>query len=133
MLSKITRSIVLILILLTSNAFAEQQRHIHINGEHLDDQMIAKLDALVGTQVRDGYYWLNLQNGQWGYEGNPQTQGVVAQIAAINQPQQKQPKEVNKRSQLQDVSATGRVTSGRLNGQDCTFVSVGGTTLKSCD
>ena len=133
MFPKITQAIVLILMLLTSNAFAEQQRHIHINGEHLDDQMIAKLDALVGNPVSDGFYWLNLQTGQWGYEGNPQPQGVVAQIAALNQFQQKQPQKEYQRSQLQDVSATGRVTSGRLNGQDCTFVSVGGTTLKSCD
>lgn len=122
-----------ILILLTTNAFAEQQRHIHINGEHLNDQMITKLDALIGTQVSDGYYWLNLQTGQWGYEGNPRVQGIVAQIVAAKQTQSQQQSTEYKKSKLQDVSSTGRVTSGRLNGQDCTFVSVGGTTLKSCD
>ncbi len=32
-----------------------------------------------------------------------------------------------------ESSGTGSVTQGRLNGQNCTFVSVGGTTMKSCD
>lgn len=130
---QIFKLLVLVLILFTSNTFAEQQRHIHINGEHLNEQMISKLDALVGSEVSDGYYWLNLQTGQWGYEGNPQVQGVVAQITAANQPQASQQVSEYRRSELQDVSSTGRVTSGRLNGQNCTFVSVGGTTLKSCD
>ena len=121
------------LALLTGSAMAEQQRHIHINGEHLNEQMITRLDALVGNKVDDGYYWLNLQTGQWGYEGNEQIQGVVQAIVAANKAQQNNSPANNVRSKLQDVSATGTVTSGRLNGQDCTFVSVGGSTMKSCD
>ncbi len=127
------KSILLALCLFSSSLFAEQQRHIHINGEHLSDAMITQLDALVGNQVSNGYYWLNLQTGEWGYEGNPQVQGVVQAIIAANQSASEQQKPSYARSQLQDVSPTGTVTSGRLNGKDCTFVSVGGTTVKSCD
>ena len=116
----------------SSNLLAEQTRHIHINQEHLTDELIGQLDTLVGTQVADGYYWLNLQTGEWGYEDNPQVQGLVAAIANANQTPS-QPEQPNQYRSYEGVTGTGTVTSGNLNGQNCTFVSVGGTTMKSCD
>lgn len=124
--------ILLTLLMFTSSSIAEQQRHIHINGEHLSDALIKQLDTLVGNKVDDGYYWINLQTGAWGYEGNDQTQGVVHTIANANR--KNEPAEPRPKYRASEgVSSTGTVTSGRLNGQNCTFVSVGGTTMKSCD
>lgn len=126
------KAILLSLIMFATPIIAEQQRHIHVNGEHLSDELIGQLDSLVGNTVGDGYYWLNLQTGAWGYEGNDQTQGVVQAIASPKQTTEPAKQPARYRAS-EGVSSTGTVTSGRLNGQNCTFVSVGGTTMKSCD
>jgi len=124
--------ILLTLLMFTSSSIAEQQRHIHINGEHLSDALIKQLDSLVGNKVDDGYYWINLHTGAWGYEGNDLTQGVVHAIANANRTNE--PAESRQKYRASEgVTSTGTVTSGKLNGQNCTFVSVGGTTMKSCD
>lgn len=120
---------------------AENERHIHLNGEHLSNENIQLLDQIVGNLVGDGYYWLNMQTGQWGYEGNDQIQGVIASIA--NQQQSVANNSNNggndsdsysdSYNDWEGVSSTGSVTSGRVNGKECTFVSVQGMTMKSCD
>jgi len=118
---------------------AANERHIHLNGEHLDAQNIQVLDQIAGNMVGDGYYWLNFQTGQWGYEGNDQVQGVLANIAnqrtqqQSNSGQSDYAEEADRHNDWEGVSGTGSVTSGKLNGRNCTFVSVGGTTMKSCD
>jgi hypothetical protein len=135
MKSIVFKVLFLSVVLFGSQVQAQQQRHIHLNGEHLSDQIILQLDTLVGSTVQDGYYWLNLQTGQWGYEGNDQIQGIVAAIAQQNQPQNSSTAQAESRhyKSYEGVSSTGTVTSGKLNGQNCTFVSVGGSTMKSCD
>ncbi|MCW8880403.1 MAG: hypothetical protein OQK51_25370 [Kangiellaceae bacterium] len=122
----------LVSLYISSLALAQQEeRHIHVNGEHLDNTSIAVMDLLFGKKVTNGFYWINENTGQWGFEGETKVRGVlkiVQQIAQQNQSQQAQnnPTEIN-------MSQNGRVVSGKLNGQNCTFVSVGGTTVKSCD
>lgn len=123
--------VALMVCLISLFSLAEDERHIHINGEHLTESQILQLDKITGYKTSDGYYWINPQTGHWGYEGSDQSQGV---IQAFNQSADNSaPNSSNNRSSYNDVSSTGTFTSGKLNGQDCTFVSVGGTTLKSCD
>ncbi|MBV1910756.1 MAG: hypothetical protein KUG78_15745 [Kangiellaceae bacterium] len=135
--SHLTNSIIFLFVIgsaLFSLSAKSQDRHIHINGQHLDAQVIADLDQLVGQPVGDGYYWLNMQTGEWGYEDNNQTQGVISAIANSNaNAQENNSPNSQPYRNYEGVSSTGTVTSGRLNGKNCTFVSVGGTTMKSCD
>ncbi len=119
---------------------ANDARHIHVNGEHLDSTNIELLDQLTGGLVDNGYYWLNMQTGQWGYEASDQVQGVIESVAnnAQNQNnQQDQPGDFNQDAERyndwEGVDQNGSVVSGRVNGQNCTYVSVGGMTMKSCD
>jgi hypothetical protein len=48
-----------------------------INGQLIQGQALAELEAIVGSPVPAGRYWLNLNTGDWGYEGNPQIQGNI--------------------------------------------------------
>ena len=125
---------------------AESERHIHINGEHLETNNIRLLDQIVGNTVGDGYYWLNMQTGAWGYENNEQVQGVISNIAnQVNQQtyhseaqvnsknQNKFSQEANRYNNWEGVDQNGGVVSGRVNGKNCTYVSVAGMTMKDCD
>ena len=132
------------LILLGMPLYAFADRHIHVNTEHLDNETILMMDQIFGYQVSDGNYWLDTQTGQWGYEGNDEIQGTVQMVLDYQQAQQAQydnsyyqndaeqnnneyyPTEINN-------SQNGSVVSGTLNGQNCTFVSVAGMTVKDCD
>jgi hypothetical protein len=57
----------------TSQGFG---RFVIINGHLLGMYELATLDSAAGTLVPDGRYWINLQTGEWGYEGGPR-QGVI--------------------------------------------------------
>ncbi len=121
-------------------AAAENERHIHINGEHLNETNIQLLDRIVGSNVGDGYYWLNMQTGQWGFEGNNQIQGVITSIAnqthSSNQQAEQQSsfnEEANRYNDWEGVDSNGGVVSGTVDGKNCTYVSVAGMTMKDCD
>jgi hypothetical protein len=127
-------------ILFSLPLFAGDERHIHVNGEHLDITDIKLLDQLTGGQVDNGYYWLNMQTGQWGYEGNDQVQGTIESIAHYIQNQNSDrgqsgsfDQEAEQYNDWEGADQNGSVVSGRINGQNCTYVSVGGTTMRSCD
>lgn len=138
---------ILVLTLFTGLATAvENERHIHINGEHLDLSNIQLLDQIVGSTVGNGYYWLNMQTGQWGFKGNNQTQGVIASIAnqtsTPNQQAAQQAEQQNSSRQQAnrynewegvDHSNNSSVVSGTVDGKTCTYVSVEGMTMRSCD
>lgn len=106
-----------------------QERHIHVNGEHLEATDIQLLDQLNGGIVPNGFYWINFETGEWGMEGNNQTLGIIAAIAQ----QQSQQQQRSNNSTYINSSQNGSVVSGNLNGQNCTFASAGGTTVKLCD
>lgn len=49
------------------------ERAISVNGERMNAIEIAVLDYLnCGDTVPDGRYWLNQNDGSWGYEGGAQ-------------------------------------------------------------
>ena len=54
---------------------AAQSRIVIVNGQLLSDASLAKLEQTHCARIPEGSYWLNLQNGAWGYAGNPQVQG----------------------------------------------------------
>lgn len=139
--SNLLKLLIIMVLPLSLSVNAENARHIHINNEHLEINDIQLLDQIVGSQVGDGFYWLNMQTGQWGYEGNDQVQGIVKAIAdqavaqqSNNQQQQNQQgNDADKYNSWEGVDQNGSVVSGKVNGKKCTYVSVAGTTLKSCD
>ncbi len=140
--SKILMILVAAALLLSSPLLpAQEPRHIHVNGEHLDAEDILLLDQLFGYTVANNYLWINFQTAEWGYENNPQTQGVLQNLltyqASLQQQQQVQQQQAGgnvSRDEIYYDPDPGRsAVRGRLNGQDCTFVSSGGMTFKSCD
>jgi hypothetical protein len=69
-----------IALLLASAASAD--RTIVVNGQMLDAEQMAILDAIACTHVPPGRYWL-LPNGAWGYEGVPVIAGFLGQGCAV--------------------------------------------------
>lgn len=72
-----TLLVTVVSLLFSTTVLAQNARHIHLNGVHLRPEAILQLDALAGTHVPDGAYWLNAATGTWGYEGNPIPQGRI--------------------------------------------------------
>lgn len=107
------------------------ERHIHLNGEHLTDENIALMDQLFGQTVPNANYLINMQTGEWGYEGSDEVHGVLDAVVQANQ-QQSQSNSQNSSTETHR-SQNGSAISGKLNGQDCTFVSAGTFTFKKCD
>jgi hypothetical protein len=70
-------AIVAAVVLLFLFAGVSGGREITINGYRLGEQELAQLDAIAGTRVPDGHYWLNPQTMAWGVVGSPQPMGVI--------------------------------------------------------
>jgi len=66
----------LALLALLSAAHA-QSRWVFVNGMRLTDAQVVQLSRANCGPVPDGSYWLNPQNGAWGYAGNPTVQGML--------------------------------------------------------
>ncbi len=62
---------------LTATGVNAKGRHVVVNGKRLNAQELAQADAAQCTRVPDGFYWLNVHNGAWGYAGNFRIQGYV--------------------------------------------------------
>jgi hypothetical protein len=54
------------------------QRLVVVNGRVMNQQTLASLDRAACQQVPNGYYWLDLSTGIWGYAGDPTPQGHIA-------------------------------------------------------
>ena len=119
-------------------AFAQMgfpnERHIHINGDHMDEEQIAELDESVGYWVPNGFYLVDFETGEWGYEGIGEVLGSVflegdpRRTAASDQ------------GGGESAESTGRPyispdtgTGSAVFGEECSYVSVGGTTMRLCD
>ena len=117
---------VLFSVLITVNAYAAD-RHIHLNDQHLVDEQIAYLDMATGYQLPDGNYWVDLQTGAWGVEGNSTAIGYI-----VDEQQQAPAHQTTARNEY-NHSQNGTYARGTIDGQDCQFVSAGEYTFKSCD
>ena len=109
----------------------EEGRHIHINGEHLDKESIILLDQLVGSKVEDGFYWLDMKSGEWGYEGDNQVQGIVSSIA--NSSQQKAKEARPRATSYINTPDSSAVIGTNDKGENCMYATVEGMTVKYCD
>ena len=116
-------------------------RHIHINGVHVDDAQILNLDATLGYEVPNGFYWVNDNTGEWGYEGNGEVLGSIyteatqrnnTEVQSTQSSQQtSSPKQSgNSRPYISNDTGTG---SAVIDSNGCSYVSAGGMTVKSCD
>ncbi|MFN0037901.1 MAG: hypothetical protein ACKVP2_00100 [Burkholderiales bacterium] len=70
-------STAIVLSILCGTQASAQSRWVFVNGQRLNDRAVAELERLQCTDIPDGAYWLNTQNGAWGYMGNWQVQGVL--------------------------------------------------------
>ena len=52
-----------------------QTRWVVVNGQRMSDQQIAQLEHFHCAQIPNGWYWVNLVNGAWGYVGSWQVHG----------------------------------------------------------
>lgn len=128
-----------------------QNRHIHVNEAHLNPQQISNLDQTLGYKVPDGFYWVNGDNGTWGYQGSNEALGSIfkandpRRAAAARQPQQQQQQQQQrqkssgsgaqqpyKRPYISNDTGTGSAVINRNKG-GCSYVSAGGTTMRVCD
>ncbi len=111
-------------------------RHIHINGIHLTDTQILYIDKTLGYEVPNGFYWVNDNTGEWGYEGNNEVLGSFYSennALAESETQLKQSNQQysgDSRPYISNDTGTG---SAVIDPNGCSYVSVGGMTLKSCD
>ena len=129
----VSRIVFLLLLMSMATVVYAQDRHIHINGEHLDDQNIAILDQTLGSITPDGFYWIDFNSGNWGYEGNQQVMGnIMAQENVQYQPPQHQPQlDSNAGNSKDKIYNWG--DGGYVQGEECSYASVGGTTMRLCD
>jgi hypothetical protein len=112
---------------------ADQERHIHLNGEHLDGETMLMMDQVFGGQVNDGFYWLNQQTGEWGYEDNPAVQGVVNSVVQYQQQPAQQHAPSSSGSKRGEYSSSQN-GSAYIGGEgECSYVSAGGMSFRSCD
>ncbi len=65
----------LVLVLSASCVYAEQI--IFVNGKRLGFEQIQHLEQIHCGPIENGDYWLNVNNGLWGYAGNPVPQGYI--------------------------------------------------------
>ena len=133
----VAHTLAMLFLLFPMTSIAQEERHIHVNGEHLNEEEIQLMDTLFEQQVPSGFYWLNFNDATWGYEGNDQNQGLVPLIARQIQAQTQQQSQSGSnggytRGEI-NQSQNGSVVTGNIDGKSCTFASVGGTTVKLCD
>jgi hypothetical protein len=73
------RPFFLLAFVLCAASASAAQRHVVVNGQRMAPQQLAWLDAAQCTTIPNGYYWLDLQTGAWGYAGNPARQGWLGE------------------------------------------------------
>ena len=72
-----TRRTTLVLLLsLALAGSAAAERNVTVNGQRMDPNQVAFLDAAACTPIPNGRYWL-APDGTWGYEGIPYPMGVI--------------------------------------------------------
>lgn len=116
-----------LLSIVLSFVFPNQAKaQVFINGYHYQGEELAQLEYLIGP-VEPGRYWLNINTGDWGYEGNSQVQGNLLQqnnAASGYSGDNRQP--------YYDPSYGGSsYTPDPETG--CSYISVGGMTINTCD
>jgi hypothetical protein len=70
----------LMVVVLAGSIFSvtHAERYVVVNGQRLSIPEIQYVEQLHCGPIPNGRYWINLQTGMWGYEGNPRPQGHIA-------------------------------------------------------
>lgn len=132
-MKRFSASAMLAFIMFISAAVIAEERHIHVNGEHLSDEDIQLLDLVWQKTVPNAFYWINQNTGEWGFEGDDTVHGIIAMIAKAAELEAQQRQNPGSTQETINSSQNGSVVSGRINGQNCTYASAGGMTVKTCD
>jgi hypothetical protein len=64
---------------------AHAERYVVVNGERLSIPEIQYVEQVHCGPIPNGRYWINLETGIWGYEGNPRPQGHIADNCRTSQ------------------------------------------------
>ena len=107
-------------------------RHIHINGSHLSDEQILELEQMLSYEVPSGFYWLNGENGTWGYEGSSEVQGSIYRDGDPRRTGADVSQESTPSRESRPYIDTGPTGSAVINPEGCSYVTVGGMTYKDC-
>lgn len=114
-------------------------RHIHINGVHLTPEQIAQYDALLGYEIPSGFYWVDTETGEWGYEGVGEVLGSIyhpgdprRQAASGDGGSAAPAGSGGRRPIISNDSGTGSAIIDPNPG-GCSYVSSGGMTMRVCD
>jgi len=76
---KMTCGLLMIVCLVCSFlSVAHAERYVVVNGQRLSIPEIQYVEQLHCWPIPNGRYWINLETGIWGYEGNPRPQGHIA-------------------------------------------------------
>ena len=81
-----TLSMMLLLVLLTFSPTVFAERYVVVNGQRLSTPEIQYLERVHCGPIPNGRFWLNLQTGIWGFEGNPRPQGNIKDNCRHPQP-----------------------------------------------
>ena len=119
------------LFVFSHSSAAQEERHIHINGEHLSAEDIVLMDQTLGSITPNGFYWINFNTGAWGYEGNETVMGNIMQHNQQYTEQYNAPAESNQASSRPKISNWDG--GGYVQGEECSYVSVAGTSMRVCD
>lgn len=92
---RLTTAVVISLV--AASAYA-QSRFVFVNGLRMTDQQIAQLEFFACTAIPNGNYWLNLENGAWGYAGSWEVRGFFGD--QCNAQAQRQRKSLSERGML---------------------------------
>lgn len=66
-----------------SSVAIAQSRFVFVTALRMSDQQINSLEYFSCVQIPNGWYWLNLINGAWGYAGSWQVQGYFGDQCAL--------------------------------------------------
>ncbi len=106
-----------------------EQRHIHVNSEHLSEDQIARLDYLADGRVESAFYWIDFESGPWCGQ-----QGVAGYWVWAN------PAWYIWENSSRTAKGSGKTTiynydggGSFVSGEECSYVSVGGTSMRVCD
>ncbi|GAB4535420.1 MAG: hypothetical protein Tsb0014_22400 [Pleurocapsa sp.] len=116
-------------VLLSLAAPQKAQAQVYINGYLYQGQELAELEYYLGT-IPPGRYWLDVDTGYWGYEGDSTIQGNVLQ-QQNNDTYSTDNSYVRSNGDIYDPSYGGSSATTDSNG--CTYFSIPGMTVNSCD
>ncbi len=109
-------------------AAAAQEQHIHVNGEHLAQEQIDYLQQGVGYVIPDGYYWIDFESGMWGHQDHAEAEGSIFLDGGAAATSGAQGSGGESGTEVYNWG-----DGGYVQGEDCSYASVGGTTVRLCD